>query len=151
MSAGILTRRKASAEVNLGFQIAPIIDVIFVILLYFMVMAGQVQKENAHHSSLPGAVPVPGMPTPDEVAVVIEEDGQVYLNDEPMDSPESTDLAQLAGTLNQLRQASEATQSKLLVTLYANEVSPYQRVVDVFDALGRARVTHVTFQVNLPD
>ena len=30
-------RRKQSAEVNLGFQIAPMIDVVFVILLFFIV------------------------------------------------------------------------------------------------------------------
>lgn len=152
MSAGHGKHRKSNAEVNLGFQIAPMIDVIFVILLYFMVMAGQVQKENAHNTKLPGTVPTEdSIETPDEVSVVIEEDGQVYLNDEPMDSANSRDLPQLAGNLNQLREASDATKSKLLVTIYANEVSQYQRVVDVFDALSRARVDNVTFQASMPD
>ena len=33
-------------EGNLGFQIAPMIDVVFVIMLFFMVMAGAVKVEN---------------------------------------------------------------------------------------------------------
>ena len=49
-------RRKANAEVNLGFQIAPMIDVVFVIMLFFMVMASDVQVENAHNTKLPGTV-----------------------------------------------------------------------------------------------
>lgn len=153
MSAGKAKHRKSNAEVNLGFQIAPMIDVIFVILLYFMVMAGQVQKENAHNTKLPGTEASTTEPvvTPDEVSVLIEEDGQVYMNDEPMDTPDSKELPQLASSLSQLEQSSRQMDSKLLVTIYANEVSKYQRVVDVFDALSRAQVSNVTFQASMPD
>ena len=49
-------RRKANAEVNLGFQIAPMIDVVFVILLFFIVQASDIQVENAHVTKLPGTV-----------------------------------------------------------------------------------------------
>ena len=41
-------------EVNLGFQIAPMIDVVFVILLFFIVQASDIQVENAHVTKLPG-------------------------------------------------------------------------------------------------
>ena len=77
-------KHKPSAEVNLGFQIAPMIDVVFVIMLYFMVMAGAVQVENAHNTKLPGTIQgETDTPLPDEIAVRIEDDGQVYLNDDP--------------------------------------------------------------------
>ena len=62
-------RRKANAEVNLGFQIAPMIDVVFVILLFFIVQASDIQVENAHVTKLPGTVELkPGIVTPDEIA-----------------------------------------------------------------------------------
>lgn len=145
-------RHKSSAEVNLGFQIAPMIDVVFVILLYFMVMAGKVQKENAHNTKLPGTEP-PTEPTvmPDEISIMIEDDGQVYLNDDPLDGPETKDLRELAGNLVQLKQASESANSKVLVTVYANEQAKYSRVVDVLDALTRAQITDVTFQAGAPE
>lgn len=140
-------QRKGSSEVNLGFQIAPMIDVVFVILLYFMVMVGAVQKENAHNTKLPGTVesdtPVD---TPDEIAIRIEDDGQVYLNDDPLDSPNPGLLPELTANLMQLKAGSDASNSQVLVTIYAANTAQYQRVIDVLDSLGQARIDSVTFQ-----
>ena len=137
----------------MGFQIAPMIDVVFVILLYFMVMAGAVQVENAHNTKLPGTVENTGAPidTPDEIAIKIEDDGQVYLNDDPLDSPDAKDLRELAANLIQLKQSSDASGAKVLVTIYAAEDAKYQRVIDVLDALGRAQLGDVTFQAGSPE
>jgi biopolymer transport protein ExbD len=140
-------RRKANAEVNMGFQIAPMIDVVFVILLFFIAQASGIQVENAHVTKLPGTVEsTTETILPDEVAVRIEDDGQVYLNDDPLDGPEIKNLPELAGSLNSLREASDASKSKVLVTIYANELARYERVIDVLDALSRAKITDVTFQ-----
>ena len=145
-------KHKKNAEVNLGFQIAPMIDVVFVILLYFMVAAGAQQKENAHNTKLPGTEPpVEETAMPDEISIMIEDDGQVYLNDDALDGPNAKDLPELAGSLIQLKQASENANSKVLVTVYANELAKYERVVDVLDALTRARISDVTFQAGSPE
>ena len=145
-------KSKPSGEINLGFQIAPMIDVVFVIMLYFMVMAGAVQVENAHNTKLPGTVEtVTDTPLPDEIAIRIEDDGQVYLNDDPLDTPENKNLPELAGNLSQLRESSEASKAEVLVTIYANEQAKYERVVDVLDALSRAKIANVTFQAGAPE
>jgi len=145
-------KRKHSSELNLGFQIAPMIDVVFVILLFFMVKAGDIQVENAHITKLPGTVQTDtATDMPDEVSIMVEDDGQVYLNEDPLDTPESKDLPQLASNLNALQESAEATKSKVLVTIYANELAKYERVVDVLDALTRAKITNVTFQAGAPE
>jgi biopolymer transport protein ExbD len=146
-------RRQRSGEVNLGFQIAPMIDVVFVILLYFMVMAGDIQVENSHVTKLPGSVEEAKEPLnlPDEIAIRIEDDGQVYLNDDPLDAPDIKALPELASTLNQLRTSSDSTNTKVLVTIYANELALYERVIDVLDALTRAKISNVTFQAGAPE
>lgn len=129
------------------------IDVVFVILLFFIMQAGQIQVENSHVTKLPGSVELSNsdiMP-PDEIAIMVEDDGQVYLNEEPLDTPEAKNLPQLASNLNALREASEATKTEVLVTIYANELAKYERVVDVLDALTRANITHVTFQAGAPE
>jgi biopolymer transport protein ExbD len=145
-------KRRESSEVNLGFQIAPMIDVVFVIMLYFMVMAGAVQVENAHNTKLPGTIATESdTPLPDEISVRVEDDGQVYLNDDPLDTPESKNLPEFAGNLNQLRESSTASKSEVLVTIYANEFAHYERVIDVLDALSRAKISNVTFQAGSPD
>jgi biopolymer transport protein ExbD len=145
-------RRKANAEVNIGFQIAPMIDVVFVILLFFIVSASDIQVENAHVTKLPGTVETQSdTPTPDEIAVSIEDDGQVFLNDDPLDTPEAKLLPELASNLSQLRESSAASKSEVLVTIYANELARYERVVDVLDALSRAKITNVSFQAGSPE
>lgn len=145
-------KRKKDEVVNMGFQIAPMIDVVFVILLYFMAMAGGVQVENAHNTKLPGTIPTESdTPLPDEIAVRIDDEGQVYLNDDPLDAPEIKNLPEFANSLNQLRESSEASKSEVLVTIYADELARYERVVDVLDALSRAQISNVTFQAGSPD
>jgi biopolymer transport protein ExbD len=140
-------RRKANAEVNLGFQIAPMIDVVFVILLFFIVQASDIQVENAHVTKLPGTVELKeGIVTPDEIAVRVEDDGQVYLNDDPLDTPEAKLLPEFASNLNQLRESSDAAKTEVLVTIYANDLARFERVVDVLDALSRAKISNVSFQ-----
>lgn len=147
-----LRRRKHTSEVNLGFQIAPMIDVVFVILLFFIVQAGDIKVENAHITKLPGTVELEtsGI-VPDEIAIRIEDDGQTYLNDDPLDSPTDKKLPELASTLNALRESADASKSEVLVTIYANELARYERVVDVLDALSRAKISNVTFQAGAPD
>ena len=137
----------------MGFQIAPMIDVVFVILLFFMVKAGDIQVENAHITKLPGTTEMTDTPTsmPDEISIVVEDDGQIYLNEDPLDTPESKDLPALASNLYALKQSADSTQSEVLVTIYANELAKYERVVDVLDALTRAQISNVTFQAGAPE
>ncbi len=142
--------RKSSAEVHLGFQIAPMIDVVFVILLYFMIAAGDIQAEKAHVTKLPGD-PQESHIQPDEIILRIEDDGQVYLNDDPVDTPETRALPELLSNLKDLRESTEAANTKLFVTISANEAAEYQRVIDVLDVLTRAKIHHVTFQAGAPD
>jgi biopolymer transport protein ExbD len=146
------SHRKKPGEVNLGFQIAPMIDVVFVIMLFFMVMAGAVQIENAHNTKLPGTVETASATNmPDEIAIRIDDEGQVYLNDEPEDTANDKNLPDLARNLNDLKISSKASQSEVLVTIYASEGSKYERVINVLDALARAKITNVTFQASSPD
>src|SRR6476620_10463083 len=103
---------------NLGFQIAPMIDVVFVIMLFFMVMAGAVKVEREINTKLPGTAEASG-PTEfvDEVIINVTEGGEVSLNDEPMDTPASKDMPQLRGTLLRLKQNADAAKAPLMVTI----------------------------------
>ncbi len=134
---------------NVGFQIAPMIDVVFVIMLFFMVMAGEVRVEKELNSQLPGTAETSGATEfPDEQIITISEAGEIALNDEPMDAPDSRDLPQLKNTLLRLKQASDAAKSPVVVTIISEEQAKYARTVDVLDALAVARIDNVTFTVN---
>ncbi len=136
-------------SVHLGFQIAPMIDVVFVIMLFFMVMAGSVRVEKELNSQLPGNAETSGATDfVDEQIINITEAGEVQLNEEPMDTPTSRELTQLKATLTRLKKAGDEAKTPTLVTVVSEPNAKYSRTVDVLDALAVAGVTNVTFTVS---
>ena len=134
---------------NLGFQIAPMIDVVFVIMLFFMVMAGSVRVEKELNSQLPGNAETAGATEfVDEQIINIAENGEVQLNEEPMDNAKSRELTQLKATLTRLKKAGDEAKTPTLVTVVSEPNAKYSRTVDVLDALAVAGVTNVTFTVS---
>src|ERR1039458_2273652 len=95
-------------EGNLGFQIAPMVDVVFVIMLFFMVMAGAVKVENELVTRLPGSVESSTAPEfNDETIISISDEGQISLNDEEFDTPGDAALPQLRATLMRLKENAD--------------------------------------------
>jgi len=140
--------RKEVEAIHLGFQIAPMIDVVFVIMLFFMVMAGAVQVENELNLKLPGTMPSDAPPEAiEDTQIRVLESGEVLLNDDLMGDGADVNLVNLSSTLARLVESSKAAESKVVVTIVADEFAPYQRVINVLNALSVARVQNVTFEV----
>jgi len=143
-------RTVESDQVNMGFQIAPMIDVVFVIMLFFMVMAGAIKVERELKTQLPG-IGTPALNNddtpPDEIIVTVEETGVVTLNEEEFDSPENKTLPNFTGTLMKLKQEADSRNAKVMVTIQAEEQARYERVIDVLNAMAKARIGNVTFTV----
>ena len=134
---------------TLGFQIAPMIDVVFVIMLFFMVMAGAVKVEKELNSQLPGNAETSNATEfVDEQVITISEAGEVALNDEPMDTPTSREMIALKATLTRLKKASDEAKSPCMVTVVSEPNARYSRTVDVLDALSVAGISNVTFTVS---
>lgn len=137
-------------QLNMGFQIAPMIDVVFVIMLFFMVMAGAVKVERELKIQLPG-LGTPALNTdeapPDEIQVTVEESGVVTLNEEEFDSPTDKALPNFTATLLRLKQEADHRNAKVMVTIQAEEQARYERVIDVLNSLHKAKISNVTFTV----
>lgn len=140
--------RREPESIHLGFQIAPMIDIVFVIMLFFMVQAAFIQVEQELNLKLPGTIE-PGQEVDiiEETVIQVMETGEVLLNDELIGVPEDTRLAKLSSTMLRLDESAKAAGSKTVVTIMAEEFAPYQRVIDVLNALSVARVQNVTFEV----
>lgn len=137
---------------DVGFQIAPMIDVVFVILVFFMSLAAQIRIEQILQTKLPGvAVAATDTEFVDEQIIRISPENEVTLNDEPFDAPDDRALPQLTATLVQLKASSDAAKGKLVVTLLSHPDSPYHRSIDVLNALAAADVTNVTFTAEEPE
>ncbi|MCE9587202.1 MAG: biopolymer transporter ExbD [Verrucomicrobia bacterium] len=134
---------------TMGFQIAPMVDVVFVIMLFFMVMAGAVKVENELTTRLPGSAEnSPATEFNDETIIGITDEGEVSLNDEPFDTPTSADLPQLRATLMRLKENADNAKQPAVVTINSDAHAKYSRTIDVLNALAAAKITNVTFNVN---
>ena len=150
MSSKPKHRQIVNEEGTIGFQIAPMIDVVFVIMLFFMVMAGAVKVERELKTQLPGLAP--STPTdekepPDEIIVGVEESGAVTLNEEELDTADNKALTNFTSSLMRLKQEADNRGAKVLVTIQAEEQAKYERVIDVLNSLAKAKVANVTFTV----
>jgi biopolymer transport protein ExbD len=121
-----------------GFQIAPMLDILFVLLLFFMVSAGAQKHEASLTTQLPGNGK-PGGDVP--VQVGIDEDGQVSYAGQPIDSPTDPALPDLVSHL-QAVVAADATQP---VVVTPSRHTRHQRVVDVLNACAGAKVQNLAF------
>jgi len=134
---------------TMGFQIAPMVDVVFVIMLFFMVMAGAVKVENELTTRLPGSAENSSATEfNDETIIGITDEGEVSLNDEPFDTPTSADLPQLRATLMRLKENADNAKQPAVVTINSEARAKYSRTIDVLNALAAAKITNVTFNVN---
>jgi biopolymer transport protein ExbD len=121
-----------------GFQIAPMLDILFVLLLFFMVSAGAQKHEASLTTQLPG-IGNPGGDVPVEVG--IDSDGQVNVSGAPLDSPTDTALPELVDRLRGIVQANAA--QPIVVT--PTRSTRHQRVVDVLNACAAAKVKNLAF------
>ena len=115
-------------------------------------MAGAVKVERELNSKLPGSVETSSSTDfPDEMVINIAENGEITLNDEPIDSATSRELPGLRATLLRLKQASDAAKTPTMVTIVSEPEAKYSRTVDVLDALSVAQIDNVTFTVSDED
>ena len=127
-------------------QMGPMIDMVFLLLVFFMVTARPVKQESDVSLGLPGTVAQDeAVDIPDEQRIIIQADGQVVLNELNMDGPQSKDLPTLFATLKRYKEASIANKSEPLVVIDADDNCTHQRIVDVLNVCAKSEITGVTF------
>ncbi len=127
-------------------QMSSMIDIVFLLLIYFIVTTSLAKSEADLGIQLPGTVvQTTTLKMPDEQIIEIAADGAVVLNGSTFDSKVSRDMPQLVATLARFRQASEATKNPPMVSIQADEEVHHQRVIDVMNACAVAEIKNVTF------
>ena len=135
-------------EGTVGFQIAPMIDVVFVIMLFFMVMAGAVKVERELNCQLPGTVETAKeVPFADEQVVQITAQGDVLLNEEPMGNAADKKLQNLRAVLMRVKANCDAAKTPAVVVIASEAKAKHGRAMDVLDALSEVGISSVSFNV----
>lgn len=136
-------------DAKLELQIAPLIDVVFLLLIYFMVTASLIKKEADIGFMLPANVAVEDMQEiPVEVLIEITSDGTVQVEGMRFsyDDRELTDLVtQVAG----LKAIAQAQNSPFFVNVLPHEDALHRRIIDVMDACAAAGVNSLTFSKSM--
>jgi len=137
-------KRNTVLESEDKFEITAMIDVVFLLLIYFMFLP--IQQEADLGISLPAeSPPAEDLELPSEHIVQIMPDGQVLLNGQAMGGAESRELPQLREMLTRLKLSSDRAGVKTVVTIDADPDSPHQRSIDVLNSLKQADVKMVSF------
>ncbi|MBN1556576.1 MAG: biopolymer transporter ExbD [Lentisphaerae bacterium] len=133
-------------EESPALEIAPLIDMVFLLLIYFMVTASLVKSEGDLGIRLPGMLrQAVSVDMPDEQIVEVRGAGRVFLNGREFGSADTRELPELVYTLARYRAASRAAGNKAMITIWAEDETPHQRVIDVLNACAAADIENVTF------
>jgi len=133
-----------SGEGDIGFQIAPMVDVVFVLLLFFMASAGSqvIQKELS--INLPsGGAPTQGTDIPKTPIVIdIHPDGRVEVNNQFYDTPTNKELPQLRAWFKDI---IERFGDDNPVVVRPDPQALHERVMDVLNAAAASGIKNLTF------
>lgn len=128
------------------YDLTPMIDVVFLLLIYFMVTTDL--TEEADMSIRLPTPPVENTPPPDppsEHLVDVLPSGEVRLNGATMDHLDSRTMPELVRTLERLKRNADQAGKKTAVTIYADPASLHQRSIDVLNACAAAKIKMVSF------
>lgn len=125
-----------------GFQLAPMIDVIFLLLCFFMTSQLFAQWETDVPLTLPTArTGQLSRRLPGEVTLNIARDGSVVVNGRPRSEEELTSL------LRRLVQIAPGHP----VILRADKATPYEQVIRVLDLCRQADIWNISFATLRPE
>jgi biopolymer transport protein ExbD len=121
-----------------GLNLTPMIDVVFLLLIFFMVGTKFYELEREFDVQVPEVAQAnPLTSAPEEIVVLIRRDGALFVGDDP------TDLEALTRHLAAAR-ARYVDQS---VLVRGDGATAYQRIADVLGACARAGIRHLNLGV----
>lgn len=122
------------------------IDMVFLLLIYFMVSSTLERQEADLGFSLPGTAQQSApVAFPDETVVVLTASGQPVVNDYPLDDPAAARYVALEALLSRLQQSALSNRTEAEVTLSPDPETPHRAIIKAMDAVSAAGITGLRF------
>ena len=128
-------------------DISSLVDVAFLLLIYFLVTSTLRPDETDLSIVLPSQVPNENPLDIDPIAIVIGPDGSVTYNEEPipLSGGSGADrLPDLRQRLKAYKELADGTNQQAMVTVKADDAGKTQRFIDVVNALASVKIKNVT-------
>ncbi len=143
-------RSRREPEPDPELDISSLIDVCFLLLIYFIVTSTITPRETDLSMALPASTPSSEQPKIEPMFIRVEGTGAIYsgtgTSQQPLDSdPTVRNLPLLVSQLDLYSAAARSAGSNPLVQIYVDPGATQQRVIDVLNALAGANITSVTF------
>ena len=128
-------KRQRDVEVNL----TPLIDVVFLLLIFFMVSTTFV-SQSAIEISLPSSTSAgTKIDSSQEIEISLSEDGNVFVNQQPLGEINSEKLQAVLVALSARTEAA-------IVVISADAGVTHQAVITIIDSARKANLRRVTFK-----
>lgn len=143
-------KSSAEAEAEPELDISSLIDVCFLLLIYFIVTSTITPRETDLGMALPAAAPSSEQPKIEPMFIRVDAPGIIYTGvgagQQQLDSDTSVrEVPLLDSQLDLYSAAARSAGSTPLVQVYVDPGATQQRVIDVLNALAGAGISSVTF------
>jgi biopolymer transport protein ExbD len=127
-------------------SISPLIDVGFLLLIYFLVTTTLTRQELDLNLLLPGVASVESEPVKvDQMLIKIGGDSTVSINEEVVESdPNDRTLKNLYDRLKSYAGTAKLAGSEAMVVIAASDEVPEQRFVDVLNACAKSGLKNIS-------
>lgn len=125
-----------------SLNLTPMIDIVFLLIIFFMVGTQFTNKDQGIDVQLPTVTDMqPLTSLPDEIVVNVGGDGTVFVQEEQLT------LAQLEANLREAH--SNYVDQKVIIR--GSGEGPYQHVMDVMATCRRAKINHISLANRLKE
>ncbi len=128
---------------EIGLDITPLIDVVFLLLIFFMVST-TFERESEVNITLPEASKEITQPKPDAINIAIDAQSHIYINDRELLNTQLSTIKQ--GIYDALGNLEDAP-----VIISADAQTPHQVVIKVMDAARQLNLVRITFATRIFD
>ncbi len=135
-------RRQAEPPQAIGFMIAPMVDILLVVLVFFIVTWNFALAENELDVRVPSAAKAnEPQPYVGQVVINVKADGSIVVNRQPKTGTE---------LLDQLKKLSQLYPDQAVI-VRGDEAVDYKHIVEVLDICRQADIWNVAFATGKPE
>ena len=128
--------RSRATPVHPGIQLAPLVDVLLLLLIFFLMTWNAARSENELDVKVPKASAAKEKTAPiGDVVVNVKADGNVVVNRRTLTGPEVGELLKSLVRLN----------SEQAVVIRGDEAGAYKNIIGVLNICTEAGITNVAF------